>query len=262
MTDRCPTCERNFNYLEDYPLIYVAKFKRVEVPAKVIMPDHTWEVFVGPKLPAGNKKVPQEAAEFFKNNKNESEFTLGENTWVLESRTTEPYPKPMNIKFAPENSIGIRVLKWFNKTFGRKYDNPAPPMEGEIGEDWEIGTYSRVRKDATKLILAKLAPYFDTLESLVGKEVPVSQVLPPFGKTRHGYCEIPDTAYSLTLTELDNPQELKMLQDNKLSIPVLETQQPTKKLAFVLTTCDGGTMSFVDFVASVAGLAYEGRIKK
>jgi hypothetical protein len=127
---------------------------------------------------------------------------------------------------------------------------------------WDSGYYHRSRNDAKDVILAQLNPYFDTLDGLVGQEVPTAQVLPSFGETRHGYCRIPETSYDLTLEVLDGEWGTQMLKQNNLSVSNLETSQPTRKLTFVITQSDGGSISEVHFLASVGGLAYEGRVHK
>ncbi len=96
----------------------------------------------------------------------------------------------------------------------------------------------------------------------MGQEVPTEQVLPSFGETRHGDCRIPETSYNLNLKGLDGEWGAPILEQNNLPVPNLETSQPTRKLAFVVTQSGGGSISEVHFLATVGGLAYEGRIHK
>ena len=213
MEHKCPTCERTFEGISDYPLVYVAKFERLNIPSGVVLPDHSPEIYVGPNSKCGNERPPQEVLDFFKGHKRAENFEHEGYTWHRQG-------------------------------------------------NWDSGSYYRSRKDANEFIVAQLAPYFDTLEGLVGKEVPRTEVLPKFGDVRYGHCRIPDTSYDLNLQELDGGWGRQMLEQEKLQVPDLKTTQPTRKLAFVITQSDGGSISVVHFLATVGGLAYEGRVRK
>lgn len=65
--DNCPTCEREFKSIEDFPIIYVANFKRTELP-EVIAPDFR----TGYSIPEtrveglGGELLPKEVLDLFK----------------------------------------------------------------------------------------------------------------------------------------------------------------------------------------------------
>lgn len=62
--DKCPTCDRQFERFEDYPIIYLAKFQKIEVPE-----------FVGSSFSdlhpekkskrSGNQPIPKEVFKLF-----------------------------------------------------------------------------------------------------------------------------------------------------------------------------------------------------
>ncbi|MBS3086897.1 hypothetical protein J4422_04310 [Candidatus Pacearchaeota archaeon] len=199
--DKCPTCEREFQGLQDYPLIYVAKFERVEIPTDLVLPFYDAAIFVGPNSDAVNKRPPQEVLEFFK--KNEREKGYVHNGW-----------------------------KW--------------SLKGK----WDIGNYHREQPDQRPIVVAKLNPYLETLDSLVGKEVEKSQLLPNF--EREGYFRyafnIPDTAYQLMFYEQEKTPVGLRIAELKLM-----GEGPN------LGSAGGPT---IQALAKIGHLEYEGRIRK
>jgi hypothetical protein len=154
MTDKCPTCEREFQSLDDYPLIYVASFNRESIPADLKFPFYDWTIFVGPNSELSNKRPPAEILEFFKNKRKAKKFEYNGWKWTLEGK-------------------------------------------------WENGKYLRENPDQRETIVAGLNPYLDSLDGLVGREVPKAELLPQFprdGYFRHAF-NIPDTAYQLMFHE-------------------------------------------------------------
>ena len=210
---KCSTCDRIFERISEYPLVYLAKFERLDIPSGIIFPDRSKLLYASPESDLNYPRTSKRVLDFFKDNKRAEEFEHEGYTWHREGK-------------------------------------------------WNSGYYYRSKNDTRDLILAQLNPYFDTLDGLVGQEVPTAQVLPSFGETRHGYCRIPETSYDLILEELDVGGGEEMLKQNNLTIPNLETSQPTRKLAFVITESGGGRISLVDFLASVVGLAYLGMVCK
>jgi len=144
MSDKCPTCERDFQGLQDYPLIYVAEFERVKLPTDLVLPFYE-EIIDRP---------PQEVLDHFRQNKDQKSYVCNGWEWSLEN-------------------------------------------------EWDTGSYRRGQQNQLPIVIAKLNPYLDTLDSLVGKEVEKSQLLPNF--ERDGYFryafKIPETAYLLTFEE-------------------------------------------------------------
>ena len=82
--DICPVCERKFDHLEDYPLIYIVSFEKKEIPANLIFPYYDNTIFVGPNANAGNEKPPKKVLEFFKKHEDIQEFEY-ENARLIES---------------------------------------------------------------------------------------------------------------------------------------------------------------------------------
>ena len=88
-------------------------------------------------------------------------------------------------------------------------------------------------------------------------------------KIREGYYKIPGTDnYDLTLIELGDDTGMPMLKHIPLPIPSFETPEPTRKLAFVINRFGQEEMieltliNKTPFLATVGGLAYQGRLKK
>lgn len=121
--------------------------------------------------------------------------------------------------------------------------------------------YAMQKKNVIDFIVKQLCPYFDTLDSLVGKEMPTAEVLPRLNIVSHGHYRIPDTTYDLHLHELVGHGEDMLRQDNVV-VPNLETSHPARKLAFVIGHSDIGSTSGSSYVATLAGLAYCGRVRK
>tara|TARA_Y100000310_G_C20421989_1_gene687112 strand:- start:113 stop:721 length:609 start_codon:yes stop_codon:yes gene_type:complete len=86
MVDECPTCEREFQKLDDYPLIYVASFDRSDIPADLKFPFYDWTVFVGPNSEAGNERPPEAVLDFFKGNKKAEEFEYQGWKWTKQGK--------------------------------------------------------------------------------------------------------------------------------------------------------------------------------
>lgn len=156
MLDKCHCCERDFKGLEDYPIIYLYKFKRVEIPVDFIFPFEDSELFTTSNTSLGNKIAPEEVINFFSRELNAEEFKHQGWEWKIE-RGEGDYPN-----------------------FYRKYNLN--------------------QKD---IIITKINPYLDRLESLVGKEVALKEILPDFNKNNYFKFafDIPDTDYNLALDE-------------------------------------------------------------
>lgn len=87
MVDTCPTCDRKFERAEDYPLIYVAKFERVEIPADLVLPFFDWDVFVGPNSECTrNKKPPKAVLDSFKKNPKQESYVNEGWKWALRGK--------------------------------------------------------------------------------------------------------------------------------------------------------------------------------
>ena len=201
MTDKCPTCEREFQSLEDCPLIYVSIFNRGSIPTDLKFPFYDWTIFVGPNSEACNERPPAEVLKFFKSNKKAKEFGYDGWKWTLEGK-------------------------------------------------WENGHYHRENPDQKEIIVARLNPYLDSLDSLVGREVPKADLLPQFpgdGCFRYAFG-IPDTAYQLMFDE-----QGKTLAGLRIAELQLMGEGPN------LGSAGGPT---IQSLAKVGHLEYEGRVRK
>ena len=201
MTDKCPTCEREFQNLDDYPLIYVASFNRGSIPADLKFPFYDWTIFVGPNSKNCNERPPSEILDFFKNNNGAKEFKY--NGW-----------------------------KW--------------TLKGE----WEDGHYHRENPDQREIIVVRLNPYLDSLDGLVGREVPKAELLPQFqrdGRFRHAF-NIPDTAYQFMFNE-----------QGKTPTGLRVTELQLMGEGVNLGSAGGPT---IQSLAKVGHLEYEGRVRK
>jgi hypothetical protein len=83
LKDKCPTCDRAFQGLEDYPFIYLARFKRVEIPLDISLPFYDRTVFVGPNSDVMNERPPREVSDFFREHNLEECFVYDGWKWSL-----------------------------------------------------------------------------------------------------------------------------------------------------------------------------------
>ena len=62
--DKCPTCERNFKHINNYPLVYIKSFERLELPE--LIAGGIGEIYTETKTEgSGNKPLPEEVLELF-----------------------------------------------------------------------------------------------------------------------------------------------------------------------------------------------------
>ncbi len=123
----------------------------------------------------------------------------------------------------------------------------------ELDGNWREGFYTRSQDSARDIVLSHVDPYLDTLESLVGKEVLVTEVLPIFSQGRKGSYRIPGTIYSLTLDDED------IASRANLALSVGE-QSAEKHRLLVQITSSGEKLHVGNIViANAAGLDYSAR---
>jgi len=268
--ERCPTCEREFKGIQDFPLVYVAKFERLEIPPDVKFPDVDSGCYVGPESDAtDNKRPPKQVVEFFENNGQAKECEYDGWVWRLDERNSEPFPGAWRVVFIPSSRWSVK--KSLRRLFSKKSEKNEIERFGQRGQDWAIGGYTRYTYDIKKQILSHLNPYFDKLETLVGKEVPTKEVLLP----EDWSYRFPETNYELALWRIPDPCELPDIRQEDLvkssmarnlgeeiykKMLNLETPMPTRKLVMRICNVDDGAE--VNYLANVAWLAYEGRLKK
>jgi len=199
MVDKCPSCEREFKYLEDYPLIYVASFERGSIPSDLEFSSKDYTVFAGPISELCNDRPPAGVLKFFKDNVQAKEFKYNHWKWTLDG-------------------------------------------------EWDNGRYRREIPDQREIIVAGLNPYLDSLDGLVGREVPTSELLPQFPREpsfNHAFC-IPDTTYLLLFHEGGRtPAGLRVAA-----------------LQLIDSHLDGSVLPEIHILAKVGHLEYEGRVRK
>jgi len=201
MIDKCPTCEREFQSLDDYPLIYIASFNRGSIPVDLKFPFYDRTIFVGPNSKVDNERPPVEVLDFFKHNREAKQFEYNDWKWTLEGK-------------------------------------------------WENGRYNRENPDQREIIIARLNPYLEFLDSLVGREVPKEDLLPQFPRNDwFGYSfNIPDTTYQLMFDEQGKtPAGLRIAEFQLMG------EGPN------LGSAGGPT---IQRLAKVGHLEYEGRLRK
>ncbi|MBU4266001.1 MAG: hypothetical protein KKE96_02095 [Candidatus Altiarchaeota archaeon] len=68
--DRCPTCKRKFEMLEDYPIIHLIEFRRKRIPADIAFPFTDDTPFVeDPSKLCFSKKVPKGVVKLLRESK-------------------------------------------------------------------------------------------------------------------------------------------------------------------------------------------------
>ncbi|MEK6850793.1 MAG: hypothetical protein AABX85_04415 [Nanoarchaeota archaeon] len=251
MEHTCPTCDRKFEGISDYPIVFVAKVVKspLSSTATYLNADNT--IFVGPRSKLENQRPPREVLDFFKTHPKANKYESQEWIWSLDQ--------------LPEDCVLPTRRLTLSEKVARLFREVSGESTGISGADnWEIGTYSRVQKGqlAMDQINKHVAPYLAHLVNLVGKEVSPSDILPSFSDGRFHSSRIPDTRYNLHTLELDNEFGYQILKQDNLPVPNLETSRPARKVALVVTESCGGTISFIKHLSVVGGIAYEGRLKK
>lgn len=142
--DRCPSCERDFTSLYDYPTIYVAGFERTEIPVDLKIPgrvgDYVATLFVHPDSVLMNPKIPKRVVELFQHPK------------IVE----DPRSEYVDYK----GWEWIRLWKW-----------PQIPLE----ESYFVLTKKNVRN----IVDFRVNRFLASLDILLGKEVPARLLQPP-----------------------------------------------------------------------------------
>ena len=177
----CPTCDREFEGVSDYPLVFVSKFVRATIPEITSFQIRDNTIYVGPKSECGNPRPPKEVLEYFKENQAERKFQHDGWDWVFEADSHI---------WSRKTNLSIR------DTIKKLLGAPDYELKPKI---WEVANYNRSQKEqfAKDTVMKNINPYLDRLESYVGKEVPSSHILPKFD-TRYGYNRIPETQYQFT----------------------------------------------------------------
>jgi hypothetical protein len=241
--DSCPSCNRTFERVLDYPRIYIAKIERLPIPPEINFLAEDWVIFAGPKSKYFGRKPPKPVLEFFRDNPKAQEYEYEGWVWTFDTEFSESWRTRISLSEKVKQFFGVPIK--------------AP-------EAWEVGHYRRSEKCSfsTPTIMKHVSPYLDHLETLVGKEVPSTEILPKFNRPAYYYCRIPETHYDLSLEELSNDYMVETLTQKKLQVPKLETERPSRKIAFCITESSGGSISIVHYLAVLGGMAYEGRLSK
>lgn len=87
MADQCPTCERTFESMNDYPLIRIVRFTRIPISDSQTFPLHDWTHFRDSRdyslMGVHYPKVPAEVEEFFRKNPKAPAFEYQGWQWSL-----------------------------------------------------------------------------------------------------------------------------------------------------------------------------------
>ena len=79
--DKCQSCNREFKKIRDYPLVYVARFERIDIPKNLQFPiERSGPDYVEPDSPYSNPRAPEAVLDYFK--KNSEEKTLEYDGWT------------------------------------------------------------------------------------------------------------------------------------------------------------------------------------
>ncbi|MBS3089332.1 hypothetical protein J4461_00440 [Candidatus Pacearchaeota archaeon] len=238
----CPSCNREFTGISDYPLVYISKIERLSLASEVqfIIDDPT--IFSGPRTGARNQP-PREVLEFFRENKEKREYEYKGWTWKLNTDSVWGGPLILSLKERTKEFFGVHI-----------------PVE-----QWELGNYKRFQKGSfsAETITKPVFSYLGHLETLIGKEVPTREVFPKLYSPREGFYNLVGTDYCLLFKDLDNEIVSQVLTNRGLYVPKLETDNPSRKIAFSIAQVkdSGGPTILVEDLAILGGMAYEGRIK-
>ncbi|HLC78512.1 MAG TPA: hypothetical protein VJH92_05280 [Candidatus Nanoarchaeia archaeon] len=148
--DKCPSCERNFENLEDYPLVYISEFSRAKTPEYVIFP-----------LDIKHFYHPKREFAHLQDDEKRGVTTFG------------------------RNYIDSSIIKEMNRA---KIDHGKNHVviDGYVYRRTKVSNegYDKAPDLTPKVLIAleKIDSYLSGLESSVGKEVSSLQILPRFEK--------------------------------------------------------------------------------
>lgn len=241
--EKCPSCERKFEAITDYPRVYVAKVERFELPSKATYLAYDFAIYSGHKYPKGNRMAPKHVLDFFRDNPEAHVFEDVKEVWR----------KDAEYRYRQERLALLDRIKIF---FGIPKEKIIP------FKSFELATYIRMFKRTFSIadVLTQLNPYFKQLESIVGQEVPIKDALPEQYNGQKNLFEIQHTPYQLFLEELTEPTIL-MLKNRRLPVPnLLDVPEETKKTAFIVVRSSEDVTAEINPLAVLGGMAYEGRI--
>ena len=175
----CPTCERDFKTIKDYPKVYVASVSTItaeEVPTALpSWRDEKLEEEVSP----GNHHpyVPYYVLKYFQEQSDQKELAHTDN-YIYES----PYPK---IKEWEEQKI----------TDPERYSNVHYSADWRRHFNWSSIVKS-VLTTSTSLI-----DYLNKLKNLEGSEIPTNEIFPPWDQYHLPAIPAAPLGYKLSETE-------------------------------------------------------------
>lgn len=222
--DECPTCERKFEKIEDFPLIHINSISILE-PEKVPESIPSWydEDLLEKKTKGWKREiVPAKVLAYFKENSDKDEL-IHSDGFI--------YKRP------------FEDTKEYKERQGNEAPKPIPPKFWKRSRNYSV----IIKKIITEN--SRLTNYFKSLEQLVGKEVQRAQIFPKFKKDEYfRYTfEIPGTDYNLGFSE---NKASKGIRKAKL---IIMSQGPN------LGSGGGPTLSGL---LTVGKIEYEGRIKE
>lgn len=152
----------------------------------------------------------------------------GWRSWIHGKKVKLDWELPINI-----NDEDMREMREEMKTAFHERFKDISEIEVELQRDTSKYTYRRRSSGKREIVSKNVEPYLQKLESLVGKEVAVSEIMPS-----------QDLREKYTIEFMSHHGE----------------EQNTAKLE--ITYCDGGSISTIETLAVLGTLKYEGRIIK
>ena len=220
--DNCPACERRFEGINDFPIVYITSvsiIKPQDVPKAV--PNWYHEDMLEKETEGWNRKiVPSQVLNFFKRSPDKDELVHSEFVY------TRPWEDQKENRGLPAKALNRP--KFWHTSF-----NFAPFIKKLMTENTSV------------------KQYFSTLDELVGHEVQTLRVIPSWQYySHHQVYTIPDSGAGLML-QLSESKEKP--SDNRVTELHIHCQGPNAGRA-------GGASTHE--LLKIGEIQYEGRIRK
>ncbi|MBI5066362.1 hypothetical protein HZA97_09085 [Candidatus Woesearchaeota archaeon] len=234
---KCPTCDRELEELKDFPLVQIISFERLDVHSDLVFPYHDRTSYVADKKEEskfynleGYKEAPKQVVDFFDKKEQEKGFFRK----LKEALFGNYQPLVPKNNQSEKNEFNHEGWIWTEENY--------------FGEP---GQFRRYNPNQRTLILDKVNTYLSRLESLVGKEVPSSEVLPKFKNDSYFKFafEIPETPYLLSVHD----EKEQTSDKERIAIVHIYGEGPN------LGSAGGPT---IGSLAQVARITYQGKFKQ
>ena len=221
--DRCPSCERPFEKMQDFPLIYMVKFQRLEIPDGLVFPNADDIVFLGPEYKSKDRTPPTQVLNYFRDNPKGTKFEHEGWTWRKQPET-----------------------KWSNCYYSREEVNIKDKLLSQLNPYLEK-LEQRVSLEIKVIdVLPELRAVGITTDSSGAFIIP---------ETKYA-LKLDEQAYG------KRQQDDKQAQQDGLLFPDLETERCSRKVIISLLCGNKEKNGFNKPMANIAGFAYEGRIHR